>query len=140
MDGLDPRELDEFSKQLLDIATKTMPKESAKFLRTEGNKLRKGTKSKAKKKVKADTGNYHKSIKRGKTYKYEGDTLSVRVYSNDPKSHLIEYGHRIVGKDGSEHGFKQGERVFEEASKQFINEFVQDCEQFIDEMLDKGLR
>lgn len=139
-DGMDGRELENFTKQLLDLATKQMPRESAKFLRTEGNKLRKETTAKAKQKIRELSGNYHKSIKRGKTYKYEGDSLSVRVYSGDPKSHLIEYGHRIVDKTGQEHGFKPGEHVFEEAAQQFGDQFVSDCEQFIDNMLDKGLR
>lgn len=139
-DGMDGRELEDFTKQLLNLATKTMPRESANFLRTEGNKLRKATTGNAMQKVRELSGNYHKSIKRGKTYKYEGDSLSVRVYSGDPKSHLIEYGHRIVDKAGQERGFKPGEHVFEESAQQFGNQFVSDCEKFIDKMLDKGLR
>jgi hypothetical protein len=132
-------ELDDFAKQLMNLATKQMPRESAKFLRTEASKLRKETNAKAKQKVKKDTGSYHKSIKRGKTYKYDG-ALSVRVYSGDPKAHLIEKGHRIVDKTGKEHGFEAGKHVFEESARQFQTKYVTNCEQFLDDMLDKGLR
>ncbi|WP_256761410.1 HK97 gp10 family phage protein [Cohnella sp. WQ 127256] len=138
-DGFDMREIDAFNRRLLNLANNQFPKETKKFLQKEGNKLKTKTRAKVKQKVKKDTGNYQKSIKRGKVYKFDGAD-SVRVYSGDPKSHLIEYGHKIVGKDGTEHGFKQGEHVFADAAQEFNNEFIADCEQFIDEMLDKGLR
>ena len=131
-------ELTAFEKSLVKLANDTMPKETKKFLREEGTKLKKKTLAKAKQKVKKDTGNYFKSIKRGKVYKYNGD-LSIRTYSYAPHSHLIENGHRIVGKNGEEHGYKQGEHVFEEAKNQFEGEYYVDTQKFIDSVLDKGL-
>lgn len=135
-DGIDFSEMDEFTKKLMDLAVKKMPKESKAFLRKEGNKLRKLTKQKAKG-IK-DTNAYYKSIKRGKVYTYDGK-LSIRAYSNDPKAHLIEDGHRIVGKDGSEHGFQQGHHVFKNSQREFEAEFMADCKEFFTGLLEEGL-
>jgi hypothetical protein len=121
------------------MANDTMPKESKKFLRTEGTKLRKATLSKAKEKVKKKTGRYYKSIKRGKVYNYDG-ALSIRCYSSAPHAHLIEKGHRLVNKDGQEIGWVDGRHVFEETEEEFKGTYYNDCEDFIDEVLDKGLR
>ncbi|KQX69232.1 HK97 gp10 family phage protein [Paenibacillus sp. Root444D2] len=139
-DGFDFSEMEEFTRQLMDLAVQRMPRESKKFLRDEGNKLKKDTKAKAKQKVKKDKGIYQKSIKRGKVYKFNGNQLSIRTYSNAPHAHLIEHGHRIIGKDGSEHGFKQGEHVFEDSVREFHDKFISDVEDFVDEMLEQGLR
>ena len=139
-DGFDIRELSKFEKNILKLANDTMPKESKKFLREQGTKLRKETVSRAKQKVKKDTGNYHKSIKRGKVYNYKGNgALAVRVYSSAHHAHLIENGHRQVTPDGKEIGFISGKHVFEESEKTFSNEHFNDTQKFIDNMLEKGL-
>ena len=137
-DEFDISEFTAFEKNLIKLANDTMPKESKKFLREEGTKLKKKTLAKAKEKVKKNSGNYFKSIKRGKVYKYDGD-LSIRTYSGSPHAHLIENGHRIVDSEGNEHGFKEGEHVFEEAERQFQGEYFSDAQNFINEVLDKGL-
>ncbi len=136
-DGFDIKELKNFEKKFIDLATTKMPKESKKFMQSEGTKLKKKTLAKAKQKVKKDSGNYHKSIKRGKVYKYE-DSLSIRAYSGDAKAHLLENGHRLV-KNGEEIGFVEGEHVFSDAEKEFEQQYYSDVQKFIDDMLDKGL-
>lgn len=135
----DLTELDEFTKRMLDLAERKMPRETRKFLMAAGNKLRKETRATAQKSVKHRTRTYLKRIKRGRVYKYQGDTLAVRVFSSAPHAHLIEYGHRMVTKSGDEVGFVRGEFVFERSYRRFQSIFVQDCEDFIDQMLDEGL-
>ena len=56
-------------------------KAERRFLQKEGAKLRSKTKAQARKLGKK-TGNYLKSIKRGKVYKYRGDK-AVRVFYTD---------------------------------------------------------
>lgn len=136
---MDLKELDELSKQLMSIADRKMPRETRKFLREQGLKLKRATIKKAKQKVKKRTGKYIKGIKRGKVYKYKGNETSIRVYNSKPHAHLIEQGHRIIGKDGSEHGFERGKHVLKEAAEQFEDEFVKNCEQFTHDLLEKGL-
>lgn len=145
-DGFDVSELDKFSKSLIELANKTMPKETNKFLRKEGSKLQRKTKSIAKKRVKKKTGNYIKSIKRGRPYKYRygKDERAIRVYSSAPHSHLVEDGHILIeggkkGKGGKEIGFVKGKHVFKTASKEFETTFYKDTENFIDDVLEKGL-
>ena len=129
----DTRELDAYAKELERTARES-PKLQKKFMRQEGSKLLRRTKSEAKR-VKVKTGNYKKSIKRGKVYEYDG-AQAIRVYSTAPHAHLIEDGHRMVTHDGREVGFVPGMHVFEVAGKAFEPEYLAD----IDDMLDEAVK
>ncbi|MEC1757381.1 hypothetical protein [Schinkia azotoformans] len=134
-DGFDIRELDEFTRDLLNMAHDLdNGKHSKKFLRKEGTKLRKETLKSAKSKVKKQSGNLFKGIKRGKVYKYDGD-LAIRTYGSGNHTHLLNSGHVIKGKNGKEHGFKEGEHFFEEAERNFRDEYYNDVEDWIDDLL-----
>ena len=109
-------------------------KAERRFLQKEGSKLRSKTKAQARKLGKK-TGNYLKSIKRGKVYKYRGDK-AVRVYSYAPHAHLIEEGHRMVTHDGTEVGFVRGHHVFELAAKEFEGQFYIDLDEYLEEAVD----
>lgn len=125
----------ELSDSLLKLSKEIDNGKSAKkFLQKAGNKLKKKTVEQAQRSVKKYTGTYIKSIKRGKVYDFQGN-LSVRTYSASPHAHLIESGHRIVTRSGREKGFKPGYHVFEKAAKDFENEFAEDTENFIQELL-----
>jgi hypothetical protein len=142
VDGFDISELTSFEKNLLKLAHKTMPKESKKFLKEEGKKLRKLTLGIAKQRVKKDKGNLFKGIKSGKVYTFKGNGgLSIRVYGGKPAYHihLLEYGHKLVSKDGKELGFVKGEHFFEDAAKEFPATHYNDLQKFLDETLDNGL-
>lgn len=133
-------ELNVYDRNILRIAENKMPRETKKFVRTEGRKLKTKTKKKARSKVKKRTGNYLKGIKNGKVYKYSGNGgTSIRVYSGKPAyhAHLIEYGHVIRNKSGEEVGFAPGYHVFQEAADEFQPEFYSDTQKFIDEMADE---
>lgn len=129
----DTRELDAYAQEL-ERTARDAPKTQKKFMRKEGSKLLRRTKSEAKR-VKVKTGNYKKSIKRGKVYEYDG-AQAIRVYSTAPHAHLIEDGHRMVTHDGREVGFVPGMHVFEVAGKGFEPEYLAD----IDEMLDEAVK
>ena len=142
MDGFDTKELNKYEKDLINLATKKMPKESKTFLREQGAKLRKKTLSIAKSRVKKKTGNLFQNIKRGKVYTFKGNGgLAIRVYGGGkaPHIHLLEYGHRQLTKDGKEVGFVKGQHFFEDASKQFEETHYQDVQEFLDTTLEKGL-
>nr|WP_184308857.1 HK97 gp10 family phage protein [Anaerosolibacter carboniphilus] len=130
--------MDQFSKDILKLAKQKMPKEVKKFLVKEGAKLNRKVKKKAQSKVKKKTGNYVKGFKKGRVYKYNSDEMAIRVYNGAPHAHLIEHGHAVV-RDGKEIGFAKGKKVLEESAKEFENEFYQDMDKLVDEMLDKGL-
>lgn len=117
-------------------------KEAKKFLRKSGNKLKNRTLKVAKSKINKKTGNLFKGIKRGKPYKYKVDgSMSIRVYGGSPASHahLLNNGHRIVDKNGKEHGFAKGYHFFEGGADMYEPEFYKDTEEFIDDMLDNHL-
>ena len=132
--GKDDQAFQDWSKELLKIANNISDEKNSKiFLRKEGTKLKNKTIEKARSSVKKYTGKYIKSIKKGKAYKFDGN-LSLRVFSSAPHAHLIESGHRIVTRSGKEKGFKEGYHVFENAAKEFENEFVEDTEKFVDDI------
>lgn len=135
-DGFNVDDIDKLTQKLLDVAKKTEPKQLKKFIKSEGNKLKRKTVSKAKKTVKKKKGNYLKGIKTGRVYKYKGDELAVRVYNSAPHAHLIEYGYEHKTKDKKPTGkFVPGKRIFESTRKEFQNQFIEDIEDFVVEKL-----
>lgn len=137
--GFDMSELDFWSEELLNIATKQMPKMTKKFMNQEGQKLKKQTKQKAKQMVKKQTGNYFKSIKKGKPYIYNGNkAYSIRVYGAASHSHLLEQGHDVKNKkDGTVLGRARGFYILDKSAREFQSEFQKDIENFIDEVVDE---
>ena len=136
----DVSELDEWAREVLKLAERDMPRETAKFLRDEGGKLRKVTVKKARSRVKKRKGNYFKGIKKGKVYIYSGNGgTSIRVYGGKPAfhAHLLEHGHRMVSKTGEELGFVQGYNVFEDSRNEFAPVFEKDIEDFIDKITEE---
>lgn len=120
---LDMSQLEKWQKTLQQI-TRDFPQESKKMLRNVGNEAKKIISRNAKKLVRKDEGDYHRSIKRGKIWNEDG-VLIVRVYSRDRKKFWIEHGHRIVDKNGVERGFVQGKKVFERSENEIQQKFVQ---------------
>ena len=137
MDGFSSRDLENLEREVLRL-TKKYPKETKKFLQSQGNKLKARVKKKAKSKLKEKSGNYLKGFKRGKVYKYNQEEDTVRVYNNMPHAHLIEYGHVIKDKTGKEHGFKKGYRILEKARAEFQDEFVKNADGLMDEIIKNG--
>ncbi|HIW32450.1 MAG TPA: HK97 gp10 family phage protein [Candidatus Paenibacillus intestinavium] len=113
--SIETKGLDEFQRNL-DMFIKTFPNESKKLLRAMGNKAKQITARRAKSDVGKVSGNYYKSIKRGKVYVDPASgQLTIRVYTSSkiaPHAHLVENGHRTVDGDGVETGFVKGKKIF----------------------------
>ena len=132
-DGLYVSELPAFADEL-GRAARNAPQKAKRLMQTQGTKLKAKTLSVAKQRVRKKTGNYFKSIKRGKAYTYRSDnTHAIRVYSAAPHAHLIENGHRVVSH-GNEVGFQDGKHVFEDARQAYQPTFQRACEDFLDEV------
>ena len=132
--GFDTASLQRLGRDLLRCGEAYSKKEK-KFLRQEGSKLLRKTKKKAKR-VGKKTGNYQKSIKRGKLHAKNG-ALRIRVYSGDPIAHLIEDGWTPKARDGSRGAAQDGKGVFEKAFEAFAPDYEKDAEEMIDEMIRK---
>ena len=124
--GFDGRQFQQFARDL-EAVGRAYGKSQKKFLRQEGSKLLRKTKARARA-LGTKTGNYKKSIKRGKVYRYNGAD-AVRVYSSAPHALLIEEGHRMVG-------FVRGHHVFELAAKEFEGQFYTDLDEYLEEAVD----
>jgi len=137
-------------KELLKLAedleemSRVLPKQTKKFLNKEGSKLRGMVKKLAKTRIDVQSGNYMKHLKRGKPYQYKGVDWSIRVYNASNHAHLIEDGHEIVAKGskrgkGKVVGYKVGYHIHADAEKRFKKTYADDCADFLDQVLDKGL-
>lgn len=140
-------ELSDFTKDVIRIAETEFPKELKSFLKGEANKQKKIMVKKAKSEVGTSKGSkkdwipdksYHRKIKSGKVYKYDGNDC-VRAFNSSPHGHLIENGHRMVTKDGREVGFVQGKHIVKKSSEDFKDEFAKDVEDFAENILNRGL-
>jgi len=140
-DGFDISELTKFEKKLAATANDTMPKQSRKFIKKEGNKLNKQNKSIYKSKgIGEETGNLLKGFKAGKAYKYQG-AWSTRAYNSSPHAHLLNDGYMWTphkGAKGEEH-FIPGFHFMEDAAKVFQSSYYEDIEEFLENVFIKGL-
>src|SRR5690625_4305207 len=127
--------MDDFLKNL-DFLVKEMPKEAKMVLRRAGSKARTIYARVARQRVKKHTGYYHKKFKRGKVWETNSG-YRIRVYNNAPHAHLIEDGHRIVGKDGTEHGFRLGLKVMDKGSKEVEKEWDNIMREQLDKLMEK---
>lgn len=134
---IEDKSLDAFKKEIDDLQ-RLFPKQAKQMMLRVGNKARTIILKKARQIVNKKTGNYYKSIKRGRVWTDDRTgEYKVRTYTRAPHGHLIEKGHRIVGKDGSEHGFKQGYHVFDKATKEIEAEYMNILEKEFDRILSK---
>ena len=85
--GIDVSELDKYTKNLLETAEKTMPKEISFFINRESQKLTSKTKGEAVKAVFKVSGKYHSSIKKEKHIRKKAYTPEVfKVQTERPTS------------------------------------------------------
>lgn len=149
-DGFNTNELDEFSRDLLSLATTALPRETKKMLKKEATKLSKIQKNKIKSLGIGElaTG-LVKKTKAGKVYKYNGD-LTCRAYSGGAVkgkgsnyyslSGMINNGYLRrggVNHEGAE-TYVPGYKYMESSQSQFSSIYNQDLQNFIDDMLDNN--
>ena len=137
-------DLDRFAEDLMKVAKELESgKPAKKFLEKEAKKLKEQTLKNAKSHLKAHTGNYFESIKAGDVYDTE-DGLSVEAYSASSLAHIIENGHNITtekeeeGSDVESHGFKKGYYIFDNSAKDFEEEFIENIEEFRNEVFENN--
>ncbi len=140
-DGFDISELTKFEKKLANTVNDVMPKESKKFIKKEANKLNKQNKKVYQGKgIGEVTGNFKKGFKSGKAYKYQG-SWSARAYNSSPHAHLLNDGYMWTpnrGQSGEER-FIPGFHFMEESASLFAAGYYSDVEEFLKDLLIKGL-
>lgn len=141
VDGFDISELTKFERKLVNTVNDTMPKESRKFIKKEANKLNKQNKKVYKGKgIGEVTGNFKRGFKSGKAYKY-GGAWSARAYNSSPHAHLLNDGYMWTpnGNQTGEESFVPGFHFMEESAKLFAEGYYKDVEEFLKDLLIKGL-
>lgn len=127
--GLDVSELTDFGQEIVEIATKEMPKVTQSFLRSEATKLKNRAVRKAKKETKTHTGNYINGFKSGKKVYPHGEyRYNIMVQNSAPHAHLIEHGHDMVNRAGQKVGTVPGKHILENSAIEFENVFSKDIE------------
>lgn len=120
--GFDLGDLDVFRQQLADVANE-YPATAEKHLRRIGNKFKKIIKEKS-----PDSGKDHKN-KLNKSWKSEvkgfsGEDLSMDIWSTSPHFHLVDRGHKLVGKNGVVLGFVQGKHFLAATAQEIESDVV----------------
>lgn len=136
--GIRAEGLDKFTTDLLKTLSK-YPKVAEKFLKDEGNELRKRVRAKAKEKIGKKTGNYMKGFDKTKP-KVTKKVCLIKVFNKAQHSHLIEYGTvKRSTEKGANRGFMKGAFILDETAREFEEQFSEDVEnKLVDELLDKG--
>lgn len=138
--GFDLTEFELFNQQIIKLARERFPRESKSFLRRAGKKLEKRTKDAYDKEIKAHKDNMLiPQTKRGQPYIYGQNEYSVRVKCTAPHAHLIEHGHVLWAKGRPTNQYVKGKKIVSKQVKEFKEEYADMTDDFIDEILDKGL-
>ena len=137
-------ELDDFAKELMEVATEKFPRETKNFMGRAGNKLARNVRAGYKAKTKRRTGNLYRGVRRGRPYIYNGNEIQCRVKNIAPHAQLLERGHVMKDKNGKtimRNGheiFVPGKHVVGIAANSFSGEFDEMADKFVDEMLEGG--
>ena len=111
-------------------------KEAQKMMDDVGNIVLKYSRRMTKTQIDERTGSYLKSWKQDKA-KFSGKGNLYKVWGNkDHKAHLIENGHRIVDKNGVEHGFAAGYQVLKHAQEEAQQEIENRLEEFVKSVME----
>ena len=139
---IDFHELTEFQKDVMKSANDRFPKQARNFMNRVGNALKSSIMAGYKAKTNRKTGNLRKGLKRGKSYKYNGNEWQVRVYNKAPHAHLLEYGHRFrtIKRRGWKYTgqYVKGRHVVGATAEAFPETYNRMCEEFVDKFLQEG--
>lgn len=130
---------DDICKDVINLS-KSLEEEGKKFLLEQAGILKKKTLRIANNKIKKKTGNYIKSLKRGRVFTFEGNVHKCSVFSYAPHAHLIEYGHKMLDKNKNSTKLEKvkGKEIFKEAREEFSKEFEENTEKKINEIFEKN--
>lgn len=103
---------------MLDDMESDFAKELQKLVKKHGGKLLRDTK----KKTPVDTGQLRRS------WELEKDDLYVKVFNNTEYGLHVEYGHRIVGRDGKVKGVAEGVYMLKTSFEKTKKNFEEDLE------------
>lgn len=138
--ALDISEWEEYNQDLLYLIEETMPKECKKFMRREGGRLRTASRQTARSSVRKKTGNYFKGIKSSKGWRNSAGGYGVKVYATAPHSHLLEEGHDVYRRGVNTGKRTRAFKIMKNANVAFASRFWQDCDAFIGQMVENGMR
>ena len=103
---------------MLDDMESDFAKELQKLVKKWGGKLLRDTKMK----TPVDTGQLRRS------WELEKDDLYVKVFNNTEYGLHVEYGHRIVGRDGKVKGVAEGVYMLKTSFEKTKKNFEEDLE------------
>ena len=136
----DISEWTEFDKDLLRFVEDTMPRETKKFMRREGGRLRTLSRQTGRASVRKKTGNYFKGIRSTRAWKNSMGGYGVKVRATAPHSHLLETGHYVYRRGVNTHKRTRAFEIMKRANRSFEGRFWGDCQTFIYGLVDNGLK
>lgn len=135
--AFDLTELDRLNLQMMKMANEVCPRETKNFINRQGTQLKKEFTAQYKEKTKKKTGNLLKGVNKSSPYQYEG-SYQIRVRNSAHHAHLVEYPHEVyrAGKDTGKKS--EGRYVAQSAGEGFTGKYLENADQFVDELLEKG--
>ena len=109
--------IDEFINQI-ERTRMNFPRDLQKLIEKHGGKLLRDTKQR----TPVDTGQLRRS------WELEKDDLYVKVFNNTEYGLHVEYGHRIVGRDGKVKGVAEGVYMLKTSFEKTKKNFEEDLE------------
>lgn len=120
---------------MLSHAILVCDKEAQKMMDKVGNIVLRNSRKITKTQVDELTGNYIKGWEADKA-KFSSRGNLYKLWGNkSPHSHLIENGHRIVDKNGVEHGFAAGFQVLKYAQEEAEADIDKELEEFVNNVI-----
>ena len=142
--SVDVSEWKKLDRDILFLAEETMPRECKKFMRREGGRAATTTRKLAKATFKKKTGNYFRSIRGSRAWKSSYGSYGVKVYAKRPEgshAHLLEYGHKVLIRGKYPISRRADDfHTIQKGTESFENRFASDCQAFVDELVEKGMR
>lgn len=134
MSDYEIRGIKELSNAFNDVV-KNYPYEAEKTLQKLGNRFRRAVITKT------PVTEEKRRKKLSKSYKteivgYKTD-IQLNFWSNAPHFHLVERGHRNVGKNGRVYGFTPGKRMVEKTVQEFESIMPEEAEKFVKKIVRK---
>lgn len=137
--GFDLSELDAYNSKMLELADREFPNETKKFIRRQGRAVMSSMKKAYKQDTKKHTGNLLKGISMDSFATRTDDGWQIRVRNTAPHAHLIEHGHVFYHRGKKTEKWVEGKHTAGKVVLQYGETYPKAVDEFIDQMLEKGL-
>ena len=138
--GFDLSELAALNQSLLKLADETFPTETKKFIRRQGTQVKSRLKKAYRQKTTKKTGHLLAGVSADSFATRTEDGWQIRVRNTAPHAHLIEHGHVFYHRGTKTEKWVEGKHIAGTVVNEYKAAYPQEVDEFVDQMLGKGLK